>query len=176
MIDALASPYVAQARRYGISGVRIQYGHALPDAIAPAAQQLARTVGLLPCGVIVVESLYVIPGLGTVLMNAVAERDVPVVQGLLMRPVDVLLAVPSLLLIFLVAAVFSPGAVGLSLLVALVNFPDAARIVRAAAAEAASPRPSKRCACRRCGPCHRYFGTSPAGVPHIRFAGRPRFR
>ena len=44
MIDALASPYVAQARRYGISGVRIQYGHALPDAIAPAAQQLARTV------------------------------------------------------------------------------------------------------------------------------------
>ena len=79
-----------------------------------------------------------IPGLGTVLMNAVAERDVPVVQGLLMRPVDVLLAVPSLLLIFLVAAVFSPGAVGLSLLVALFNFPDAARIVRAAAAEAAS--------------------------------------
>ncbi|WP_405594287.1 ABC transporter permease subunit [Streptomyces sp. NBC_01410] len=59
-------------------------------------------------------------------------------EELLMRPVDVLLAVPSLLLILLVAAVFSPGAVGLSLLVALVNFPDAARIVRAAAAEAAS--------------------------------------
>ncbi|WP_326654222.1 ABC transporter permease [Streptomyces sp. NBC_01750] len=59
-------------------------------------------------------------------------------EELLMRPVDVLLAVPSLLLILLVAAVFSPGSVGLALLVALVNFPDAARIVRAAAAEAAS--------------------------------------
>ncbi|WP_406346506.1 ABC transporter permease [Streptomyces sp. NBC_00648] len=59
-------------------------------------------------------------------------------EELLMRPVDVLLAVPSLLLILLVAAAISPGAVGLSLLVALVNFPDAARIVRAAAAEAAS--------------------------------------
>ncbi|WP_328676793.1 ABC transporter permease [Streptomyces sp. NBC_00322] len=82
MIDALASPYVAQARRYGISGVRIRYAHALPNAIAPAAQQLARTVDWLLCGVIVVEALYVIPGLGTVLMNAVAERDVPVVQGL----------------------------------------------------------------------------------------------
>jgi peptide/nickel transport system permease protein len=59
-------------------------------------------------------------------------------EELLMRPLDVLLAVPSLLLILLVAAIFSPGAVGLSLLVALVNIPDAARIIRAAAAEAAS--------------------------------------
>ncbi|MEU7558443.1 ABC transporter permease [Streptomyces eurythermus] len=82
MIDALASPYVAQARRYGVPGVRVRYGHALPNAVTPAAQQLARTVDWLLCGVIVVEALYVIPGLGTVLMNAVAERDVPVVQGL----------------------------------------------------------------------------------------------
>ncbi|MEV1063925.1 ABC transporter permease [Streptomyces sp. NPDC050263] len=82
MIDALASPYVAQARRYGISGTRIRYGHALPNALAPAAQHLARTIDWLLCGVIVVEALYVIPGLGTVLLNAVAERDVPVVQGL----------------------------------------------------------------------------------------------
>ncbi|MFI1303191.1 ABC transporter permease subunit [Streptomyces sioyaensis] len=57
---------------------------------------------------------------------------------LLMRPLDVLLAVPSLLLILLVAAVIRPGAAGIALLVALVNIPDAARAVRAAAAEAAS--------------------------------------
>ncbi|MGW0572461.1 MULTISPECIES: ABC transporter permease [Streptomyces] len=56
----------------------------------------------------------------------------------LMRPLDVLLAVPSLLMILLVASVFSPGATGLALLVALVNIPDAARIVRAAAADVAS--------------------------------------
>ncbi|MEV8310286.1 ABC transporter permease subunit [Streptomyces flavidovirens] len=59
-------------------------------------------------------------------------------EELLMRPLDVLLAVPSLLMILLVASVFTPGAVGLALLVALVNIPDAARIVHAAAAEAAS--------------------------------------
>ncbi|MGW6013465.1 ABC transporter permease [Streptomyces sp. NPDC055210] len=82
MIDALASPYVAHARRYGLPGARVRYAHALPNAVAPAAQQLARTVDWLLCGVIVVEALFVIPGLGTVLMNAVAERDVPVVQGL----------------------------------------------------------------------------------------------
>ncbi|MER6748227.1 ABC transporter permease [Streptomyces sp. PDY-4] len=82
MIDALASPHVAQARRYGVSGARLRYTHALPGALAPAAQQLARTVDWLLCGVVVVEALFVIPGLGTVLLGAVAERDVPVVQGL----------------------------------------------------------------------------------------------
>ncbi|MBI0297403.1 ABC transporter permease [Streptomyces sp. PRKS01-29] len=82
MVDALASPYVAQARRYGVSGAKVRYAHALPAALAPAAQQLARTIDWLLCGVVVVEALYVIPGLGTVLLDAVAERDVPVVQGL----------------------------------------------------------------------------------------------
>ncbi|MCG7527956.1 ABC transporter permease [Streptomyces sp. OfavH-34-F] len=82
MIDALASPYAAQARRCGISRTRVRYAHALPNALAPAAQQLARTVDWLLCGVVVVEALFVVPGLGTVLMNAVAERDLPTVQGL----------------------------------------------------------------------------------------------
>ncbi|MFG2290932.1 ABC transporter permease [Streptomyces sp. NPDC048595] len=82
MIDALAAPYAVHARRYGVPDTRVRYAHALPHAIAPAAQQLARTVDWLLCGVIVVEALFVIPGLGTVLVNAVAERDLPVVQGL----------------------------------------------------------------------------------------------
>ncbi|CAL9330669.1 hypothetical protein SUDANB58_00062 [Streptomyces sp. enrichment culture] len=59
-------------------------------------------------------------------------------EELLMRPLDVVLAVPSLLLILLAATVFSPGPVGLALLVALVNVPDAARLVRAAATEVAA--------------------------------------
>ncbi|PBC80366.1 MULTISPECIES: ABC transporter permease subunit [unclassified Streptomyces] len=59
-------------------------------------------------------------------------------EELVMRPLDILLAVPSLLVILLVAAVLTPGAGGLALLVALVSIPDAARTVRAAAAEAAA--------------------------------------
>lgn len=70
------------------------------------------------------------------LISALTHRSW--LEELLMRPLDVLLAVPSLLLILLVASVFEPGAVGLALLVALANIPDAARIVRAAAAEAAA--------------------------------------
>lgn len=82
MIEAMASPYVAHARRYGISGARVRWTHALPGALAPAAQQLARTCDWLLSGVIVVEALFVVPGLGTVLIEAVAARDVPVVQGM----------------------------------------------------------------------------------------------
>ncbi|WP_251065120.1 ABC transporter permease [Streptomyces sp. ISL-44] len=82
MIDAMASPYVAQALRYGVSGARVRWTHALPNALAPAAQQLARTCDWLLSGVIVVEALFVIPGLGTVLIDAVAARDMPVVQGM----------------------------------------------------------------------------------------------
>ncbi|AJE84228.1 binding-protein-dependent transport systems inner membrane component [Streptomyces albus] len=59
-------------------------------------------------------------------------------DDLLMRPLDVLLAVPSLLAILLASAVLEPGPVGLALLVAAVNVPDAARIVRTVAAEAAA--------------------------------------
>jgi len=82
MIDAMASPYVAHARRNGLSACRVRWAHALPNAIAPACQQLARTCDWLLSGVIVVEAQFVIPGLGSVLMDAVAARDVPVVQGM----------------------------------------------------------------------------------------------
>ncbi|MGK5731613.1 ABC transporter permease subunit [Streptomyces sp. URMC 124] len=59
-------------------------------------------------------------------------------EDVLLRPLDVLLAVPSLLLVLLVASVHPPGPAGLALLAALVTIPDVARIVRARAAEAAS--------------------------------------
>ncbi|MFF5257982.1 ABC transporter permease [Actinomadura viridis] len=84
MIDALRSGYTRHAVRLGFSTRRARYAHALPNALAPAAQQLARTVDWLLGGVIVVEAVFVIPGLGTVLMDAVADRDLPVIQGLAM--------------------------------------------------------------------------------------------
>lgn len=56
----------------------------------------------------------------------------------LMRPLDVLIAVPSLLLVLLVAATFTPGPAGLTALVGLAAVPDAARVVHAAAVEVSS--------------------------------------
>ncbi|MFC7343644.1 ABC transporter permease [Saccharopolyspora griseoalba] len=82
MIDAQRSPHVQHARRLGISPARIRFAHALPNAAAPAVQQLARTADWLIGGVIVVEAIFAIPGLGTALLEAVSARDLPVVQGL----------------------------------------------------------------------------------------------
>ncbi|QRK89091.1 ABC transporter permease [Saccharopolyspora erythraea] len=82
MIEALRSGYVRQARRAGLSAVRVQLAHALPNAVAPAVQQLARTADWLIGGVIVVEAIFVVPGLGTTLVESVSARDLPVIQGL----------------------------------------------------------------------------------------------
>jgi peptide/nickel transport system permease protein len=82
MIEALGSEYVAHARRAGISERRVVLAHALPNAITPATAQIARTADWLLGGVIVVESVFVIPGLGTALVDAVNARDLPVVQGI----------------------------------------------------------------------------------------------
>lgn len=59
-------------------------------------------------------------------------------EELLLRPLDVVLAIPSLLLLLMTAALFTPGAAGLAVIVALIQVPDTARIVRAGAAESAS--------------------------------------
>ena len=82
MIDAQRSDYVQHVRRIGLSPARIRLAHALPNALAPSVQQLARTIDWLVGGVIVIEAIFVVPGLGTTLAEAVAARDLPVIQGL----------------------------------------------------------------------------------------------
>ncbi len=82
MVEALSSEYALHAGRLGVARRRILFAHALPNALAPAVQHLARTVDWLLSGVIIVEAVFVVPGLGTVLVEAVADRDLPVVQGL----------------------------------------------------------------------------------------------
>ncbi|GAA0955414.1 ABC transporter permease [Actinocorallia libanotica] len=82
MIGALASGYAAQAVRLGVPERRVRYVHVLPNAVTPAVQQLARTVDWLLGGVVIAEAVFVIPGLGTLLVDAVADRDLPVLQGL----------------------------------------------------------------------------------------------
>lgn len=81
-IDAQAAPYVQHVRRLGLSRTRVLLAHVLPNAVGPAVQQLARTADWLVGGVIVVEAIFVVPGLGTSLVDAVSGRDTPVVLGL----------------------------------------------------------------------------------------------
>ncbi len=82
MLDAQRAEYVRHVRRLGLAPARVRFAHALPNAIAPAVQQLARTTDWLVGGVIVIEAIFVVPGLGTTLLEAVSARDLPVIQGL----------------------------------------------------------------------------------------------
>jgi peptide/nickel transport system permease protein len=82
MIEVLDSDYIAMARLNGIPELRIVLRHALRNAIGPAIQVIALTLIYLAGGVVVVESVFNYPGIGTALVDAVRYRDLPVVQFL----------------------------------------------------------------------------------------------
>ena len=80
MIDALESDYVEMARLKGMSARRVLVLHALPNAIAPTIQVIGLNFLYLAGGVVVVEYVFNYPGLGQGLVNAVSDRDIPVIQ------------------------------------------------------------------------------------------------
>ncbi|QYX49060.1 ABC transporter permease [Pseudomonas tussilaginis] len=81
LINLLASPYIEMARLKGISPARIIIHHALPNALAPIINVVALNLAYLVVGVVVVEVVFVYPGLGQLLVDSVAKRDIPVVQA-----------------------------------------------------------------------------------------------
>lgn len=80
--DVLGSPYVEAARLAGVRGWELVVRQVLPGALSPAVQALAVSAGAVVGGAVVVESIFGYPGVGVELRNAVAARDVPLVQGL----------------------------------------------------------------------------------------------
>jgi peptide/nickel transport system permease protein len=81
IINLLASPYIEMARLKGISPRRIILRHALPNAWAPIANVIALNLAYLVVGVVVVEVVFVYPGIGQLMVDSVIKRDMPVVQG-----------------------------------------------------------------------------------------------
>lgn len=81
LVNLLASPYIEMARLKGISPGRIIFRHALPNALAPIINVVALNLAYLVVGVVVVEVVFVYPGLGQLLVDSVAKRDIPVVQA-----------------------------------------------------------------------------------------------
>jgi peptide/nickel transport system permease protein len=81
IINLLASPYIEMARLKGMSPMRIIVRHALPNALAPIINVIALNLAYLITGVVVVEVVFVYPGLGQLMVDSVAARDMPVVQG-----------------------------------------------------------------------------------------------
>jgi len=81
IINILASPYIETARLKGVSPARIIYKHALPNAVAPIATVVAINLAFLIVGVVVVEVVFVYPGIGQLMVDSVSARDIPVVQA-----------------------------------------------------------------------------------------------
>jgi len=82
LIDALTSDYVQMATLKGLSRRRVVLAHALPNALLPAINATALTVAWLVGGVVVVETVFNYPGVGRLLVGAVGDRDLPLVQAL----------------------------------------------------------------------------------------------
>jgi len=80
MIEALESEYVEMANLKGLRRSRVLYVHALPNAIAPVVQVIGLSLIFLAGGIVVVEQVFNYPGVGQALFNAVTDKDVPVIQ------------------------------------------------------------------------------------------------
>ena len=81
IINLLASPYIEMARLKGLGPGRIIVKHALPNALAPIINVVVINLAYLIVGVVVVEVVFVYPGLGQLLVDSVSARDITVVQA-----------------------------------------------------------------------------------------------
>ncbi|WP_258341696.1 ABC transporter permease [Saccharopolyspora gregorii] len=81
VVTANGAEYATHVRRAGLGERDVVLRHVLPNTIGPVLQQLARTVDGLLGGVVVVEALFALGGIGSGFVEAVKARDLPVVQG-----------------------------------------------------------------------------------------------
>jgi len=81
IINLLSSPYIEMARLKGTPPWKVIVKHALPNAWAPIINVVALNLAYLITGVVLVEVVFVYPGIGQALVDAVSKRDFPVVQA-----------------------------------------------------------------------------------------------
>jgi peptide/nickel transport system permease protein len=81
IISLLASPYIEMARLKGTPPWKVIVKHALPNAWAPIINVVALNLAYLVTGVVLVEVVFVYPGIGQALVDAVSKRDFPIVQA-----------------------------------------------------------------------------------------------
>jgi peptide/nickel transport system permease protein len=93
ILNVMSSAYIETAQLKGLSPFRIIFHHALPNAVSPIITVVVLNLAYLIVGVIVVEIIFVYPGMGQLLVDHVTNRDVPVVQaaGLIFAAIYILL-------------------------------------------------------------------------------------
>jgi peptide/nickel transport system permease protein len=82
MVEVLESDFVEMARLKGMQERYVLWRHAVPNALAPAIQVIALNLAYLAGGIVVVEVVFGFPGIGSALVDAVSNRDLPIVQAL----------------------------------------------------------------------------------------------
>lgn len=81
IINILASPFIEMARLKGMKRLRVIVLHAFPNALSPVINVIALNLAYLVVGVVIVEVVFVYPGLGQLMVDSVSKRDIPVVQA-----------------------------------------------------------------------------------------------
>ena len=81
MLEILDSDYILTARAKGISQTRITFVHVLRNAVIASVTVLGINVAYLVGSMVIVERVFVIPGTGSLMIDAIARRDYPIVQG-----------------------------------------------------------------------------------------------
>jgi len=84
MLEVLHQPYMRTARAKGLRLTRRVMSHAIPNAAIPVVTVLGLRLGGLIAGAVVVETVFAWPGIGLMLVNAVGQRDLPVVQTIVL--------------------------------------------------------------------------------------------
>jgi len=84
MLEVLGQPYIRAASAKGVAWHRVVSRHALPNAAIPTVTIIGFMIGSLVAGAVVVETVFAWPGVGRLLVSAVANRDLSVVQAILM--------------------------------------------------------------------------------------------
>jgi peptide/nickel transport system permease protein len=84
MLDVLAQDYIRTAQAKGLSNDKVLIGHALKNAAIPIVTIIGIGVALLISGVVVTETVFAIPGLGRLTVDAILRRDYPIIQGIIL--------------------------------------------------------------------------------------------
>jgi peptide/nickel transport system permease protein len=81
MLDVLGADYIVTARSKGIPGRRLFVRHVLRNAVIPTVTVLGLNIGFLVGNTVIIEQVFAVPGIGGLMINAIFNRDFPVVQG-----------------------------------------------------------------------------------------------
>ena len=81
MVETMALGYVRTARAKGLANSTVLWVHALRNSLIPTVTVLGSQFGALLGGAVIVEQVFAYPGVGTLLLTAISQRDYPVVEG-----------------------------------------------------------------------------------------------